>query len=127
MTDPHATDPHATDPHPTEFTVTAHRGTSTLTVRVTGELDYDTSDEFLDTVTDHLARRPALHEVRLDFRDLQWIDSSGLSALLMIHRRAVATDVLLHLDNRPDFLNRMLDITNVLDHLTSATLPPPAR
>ncbi|MEV6837257.1 STAS domain-containing protein [Streptomyces sp. NPDC051133] len=113
---------------PTEFTVAAQCAPPTLTVRITGELDYDTADELVDSVTFHLSRNSALlRAVRLDFAELTWIDSSGLSALLMIHRRTSAIGAVLHLDNRPGFLERMLQITNVLDHLASPTAAPPAQ
>ncbi|MEU7424949.1 STAS domain-containing protein [Streptomyces sp. NPDC040750] len=99
------------------LTVTAHRQRRTLTVRVRGELDYDTVDELLDTVTHQLSSDAPLRDVRLDFSDLTWIDSSGLSALLMIHRHADAVGATLRLDHRPALLDRVLRITNVQDHL----------
>ncbi|MFF5637078.1 STAS domain-containing protein [Streptomyces sp. NPDC012825] len=104
---------------PTRFTVTFHHEPPALTVRVTGELDYDTGDELLAAVTEHLPRATALRGMRMDFRDLSWIDSSGLSALLMIHRRTSAAGLTLRLDHRPDFLDRLLRLTNVMDHLTA--------
>ncbi|MEU5593307.1 STAS domain-containing protein [Streptomyces sp. NPDC020298] len=109
-----------TDPQTTEFAVTVLHEPTTLTVRVAGDLDYDTSDDLIGTVVEHLAAGGARpHGVRMDFRHLTWIDSTGLSALLMIHRRTAAAGVTLHLDNRPDVLERMLRLTNVLDHLTA--------
>ncbi|WP_333778299.1 STAS domain-containing protein [Streptomyces sp. IBSBF 3136] len=108
---------------PSEFTLGFDHAPATLTVRVAGELDYDTSDDLLEAVIGRLtAEQAPLRDVRLDFSELTWIDSSGLSALLMIHRRASALGATLHLDNRPNVLERMLHITNVLDHLTA---PPP--
>lgn len=109
-----------TNLQPPQFTVTADREPPTLTVRVAGELDYDTSGEFVDAVVRELSGATALRDVRLDFRDLVHIDSSGLSALLMIHRHTSAAGTILHLDHRPKFLERMLELTNVLDHLTAS-------
>ncbi len=57
--------------------------------------------------------------MRMDLRDPSWIDSSGLSALLMIHRRTSAVGPTLRLDHRPDFLDRLLRLTDVMDHLTA--------
>ncbi|MFJ4811651.1 STAS domain-containing protein [Streptomyces longwoodensis] len=108
-----------TDLHSDEFVLTVLRDPATLTVRVSGELDYDTSDDLLRAVVEHLTEPCGFRDVRLDFRDLRYIDSTGLSALLMIHRRTSAAGALLHLDHRPDFLERMLTMTNVLDHLTA--------
>ncbi|MFH8798227.1 STAS domain-containing protein [Streptomyces sp. NPDC017936] len=113
---------------PTEFTLVVRREAATLTVCVSGELDYDTCDELIDATTENLTGdEPPPRAVRLDFRDLTWIDSSGLSALLMIHRRTSAVGAVLHLDHRPDFLERMLHVTNVLDHLTGRATPVEAR
>ncbi|MGV9255194.1 STAS domain-containing protein [Streptomyces sp. NPDC003697] len=98
-----------------------------VTVRVVGDLDYDTGDELVDVVTEHLARSgsagAACRDLRLDFAGLTWVDSMGLAALLMIRRRTGAAGVTLHLDNRPDFLDRLLGVTNTYDHLTEAAAP----
>ncbi|MFF9896674.1 STAS domain-containing protein [Streptomyces longispororuber] len=104
---------------PYEFSLSIHPEPGSLTVRLAGDLDYDTSDDLVDAVTEHMAAHARLYDVRLDFRELTWIDSAGLSALLMIRRRTGAAGVTLHLDNRPTVLNRLLDMTNVLDHLTA--------
>ncbi|GHE41598.1 sulfate transporter [Streptomyces longispororuber] len=104
---------------PFEFSLSIHREPGALIVRLAGDLDYDTSDDLVDAVTEHMAAHPRLADVRLDFHELTWIDSAGLSALLMIRRRTGAAGVTLHLDNRPTVLNRLLDMTNVLDHLTA--------
>ncbi|MDF3301530.1 STAS domain-containing protein [Streptomyces tropicalis] len=109
-------------PGPFDVTVVESAPTA-LTVHVSGDLDYDTSEELVELVTRHLTRvGPAgeWEDLRLDFAELTWLDSMGLSALLMIRRRTGAARVTLHLDNRPDFLDRMLDVTNTYDHLTEA-------
>ncbi|MFE0508832.1 STAS domain-containing protein [Streptomyces sp. NPDC058964] len=104
---------------PSEFTLVVRREPTTLTVHVGGELDYDTSDDLVDAVTENLTGdQTPPRAVHLDFSALTWIDSSGLSALLMVHRRTSTLGATLHLDNRPDVLERMLRLTNVLDHLT---------
>ncbi|MFF4169533.1 STAS domain-containing protein [Streptomyces sp. NPDC001744] len=102
-----------------EFTLGIVRKSTSLYVSVGGEFDYDTCDELVDAVTEHLSAGGApLRDVRLGFGGLTHIDSSGLAALLLIHRRVSARGAALHLDDRPDFFERMLRITNVLDHLT---------
>ncbi|MEW2134165.1 STAS domain-containing protein [Streptomyces sp. NPDC005435] len=105
---------------PSEFTLTFRREPATLIVMIGGELDHDTSNDLLDEVGQELtACRPFPRDVRLEFGELEHIDSSGLTALLMIHRRTSALGATLHLDNRPPHLERMLRLTNVLDHLTA--------
>ncbi|WP_236653744.1 STAS domain-containing protein [Streptacidiphilus melanogenes] len=91
-----------------------------MTVHINGELDFDTCSGLTDTVITALASNDKpLWQVRLDFSSLACIDSSGLSALLMIHRRTSALGATLYLDNPPPSMQRMLRITNVWDHLTA--------
>ncbi|MEU2335478.1 STAS domain-containing protein [Streptomyces sp. NPDC006654] len=109
-----------TDFRPTEFAVTVVHEPATLSVRVCGELDFDTGDDLIDIVVAHLTVGSAPpEEVRVDFHGLTWIDSTGLAALLMVHRRTSAVGATLRLDNRPEVLERVLRLTNVLDHLTT--------
>ncbi|MEU2778564.1 STAS domain-containing protein [Streptomyces sp. NPDC007162] len=110
-----------TDFPPTEFAVTVVHEPATLSVRVCGELDHDTGDDLIDIVVEHLGDGDPPHEVRVDFHGLTWIDSTGLAALLMVHRRTRAVGATLRLDNRPEVLDRVLRLTNVLDHLTAGT------
>ncbi|TWV31514.1 STAS domain-containing protein [Streptomyces misionensis] len=108
---------------PAEFSVEITEHPASCTVRIAGELDYDTSDELVEAVVGHLRGRPHTGEVRLDFTGLTWIDSSGLSALLMIHRATSALGAALRLDNRPGFLDHRLRLTDILDHLTGPVTP----
>ncbi|MFF8637986.1 STAS domain-containing protein [Streptomyces pilosus] len=95
-------------------------GTATLTVRVSGELDDACGAELTAVVVTHLSGPASSRTVRLDFRELVGVDALGLAALLMIRRHTSAARAVLHLDNRPAVLERLLRQTNVLDHLTAA-------
>ncbi|MFE1440574.1 STAS domain-containing protein [Streptomyces sp. NPDC058739] len=109
---------------PVEFTLNVRREPTVLTITIGGELDHDTSDDLLSKAGEQLtAGRTPPGDVRLDFHDLAYIDSSGLTALLMIHRRTSALGATLHLDNRPAHLERLLQLTNVLGHLTAPPTP----
>ncbi|GAA3142372.1 STAS domain-containing protein [Streptomyces rameus] len=101
--------------------LTVTQGARELTVGIAGDLDLDTADHLIDTVVEHLARHPEVHGVRLDFAELSWIDSVGISALLMVHRRVRAVGGALYLENRPAPLERLLRQTCTLDHLTART------
>ncbi|ARQ67554.1 STAS domain-containing protein [Streptomyces marincola] len=94
-----------------------------VSITITGDLDYDTSDELLATAERQLERRPAPRHLRLDCARLAGCDSAGLSILLMIRRRADVTGTRLHLDNRPAALERVLGITGTLAHFTDAPAP----
>jgi anti-sigma B factor antagonist len=56
-----------------------------VVVTVTGELDFGTAPGFLDTTQPLLA---AGRTVTLDLTDLTFCDSSGLGALVRLHKRA---------------------------------------
>lgn len=114
-----------TNPHPPLLDLEVDQGPDGVVVRVEGDLDYETHRELVDTVTPLLApdadaarQRPA-DVVRLDFAGLRCVDSSGLSALLLLHRRADAAGVRLVLQARPDALERVLVVTGTLGHLTA--------
>ncbi|MFF9091358.1 STAS domain-containing protein [Streptomyces sp. NPDC014991] len=112
-----------TEHAPTELSLEITGRPAVWTVHIAGELEYDTSDDLVDTVVGHLRRHPRPSVVRLDFRGLTWIDSSGLSALLMVHRYTSSLGADLRLDNRPGFLDHRLELTDILEHLTRP-LPP---
>ncbi|MGE2715973.1 STAS domain-containing protein [Mycolicibacterium litorale] len=98
------------------------------TVRIAGELDAQTTDEFVATATRLLETHSALRALRLDCAGLTFCDSVGLSGLLLIERRTSGAGVDLYLDNRPTYFERILDITGILEYLTTRTTvsTPPA-
>ncbi|SBT39508.1 STAS domain-containing protein [Micromonospora auratinigra] len=53
-------------------------------LRLTGELDFDTAPELIAAAAD--LRRDGCQELQLDFDGIALCDSSGLSALVVIHR-----------------------------------------
>jgi anti-anti-sigma factor len=57
-----------------------------------------------------------MSDLHLDFSELTFLDSAALSGLLMVHRRTSHAGVALHLDHRPQFLDRVLQVTGLFDH-----------
>ncbi|SHM89769.1 STAS domain-containing protein [Actinacidiphila paucisporea] len=100
-------------PIPPPFTVTVECGRSSACFHLAGDLDYNVGDTVVQQARRHLVDHPGLHDLRLDCAELTFCDSVGVSSLLMIHRHAGAHSVRLHLDNRPPFLQRLLDITGL--------------
>ncbi|SEU30899.1 STAS domain-containing protein [Nonomuraea wenchangensis] len=88
-----------------------------LRVAVGGDLDFTTAGELLTTVAAALDGG-SLTDVHLDCGGLRICDSSGLSALLTVHRHAAAAGARLHLDERPPTLDRLLDVSGTYEHLT---------
>ncbi|WP_329459314.1 STAS domain-containing protein [Streptomyces sp. NBC_01497] len=110
-----------TFPYPV-LTISAERTQRGVLLRLAGELDYESAGELLDAVRAHL---PGIGPdgLRLDCGELTACDSTGLSVLLMSRRLTTAAGVALHLDNRRPPLQRMLEITGTLAHLTVSAAP----
>ncbi|OBI31071.1 STAS domain-containing protein [Mycobacterium sp. E2238] len=89
-------------------------------VQVSGDLVYETVDAMVDAAGQLLGRHPALANLHLDLSGLAFCDSAGLSALLLVHRHSCQAGVRLHLDHRPRFLDRILDVTGTFEHLVTA-------
>lgn len=84
-------------------------------IRITGDLDYETSDDLVEVATRLLAQN-GLSDLHLDFSETAFLDSAALSGLLLLHRRTSEAGVALHLDNRPQFLDRVLQVTGLFNH-----------
>lgn len=95
-----------------------HPAPGVIRLRLTGALDFDTAEDLLRTVRHHLRARPAPTAYELDCSGLTACDSTGLSTLLMAHRLTEEAAVPLPLTHRPAFLDRLLDLTGTLNHLT---------
>ncbi|MGV0714236.1 STAS domain-containing protein [Mycolicibacterium sp. XJ662] len=102
-----------------KLTVTQDLSTRSARIDITGDLDYGHTGRLLNTVSELLSAETSWQELHLNFAELTFIDSTGLSALFQVHRKASAVGARLFLDDRPAHLDRILDITGVLEHLTS--------
>ncbi|MDY6999367.1 MAG: STAS domain-containing protein [Actinomycetota bacterium] len=98
--------------------LTVDTTTHSATVRLAGDLDFTTTGEFVTAIHRLLDEHPGLRRLHLDCAGLSFCDSAGLSGLLLVHRRTCADGLELHLDHRPAQLDRVLDVTGVLEHLT---------
>ncbi|CAM5675973.1 hypothetical protein SAVIM338S_07176 [Streptomyces avidinii] len=77
------------------------------------------ADGLLEGVTRLLADRSDLRDLYLHCGNVTTVDSTGLSALLMIRRHTDSAEVHLHIVDRPTCLERILVITGTLAHLTA--------
>ncbi|MGY5036621.1 STAS domain-containing protein [Streptomyces sp. 900116325] len=111
-----------TTPPPDGLRLTTVDTEDRVRIELDGDLDHYTADLLVNEATAQLSARPGLRNLHLHCGGLGVIDSTGLSALLMINRRTAAVGVRLHLEDRPANLDRLLHLTGTLDHLTA---PPP--
>lgn len=102
------------------FSVTTTKTGQSACVRVTGDLDYETADEVVEAASQLLARQVDLIDLHLDFSGLTFLDSAALCGLLLLHRRTTQSGVQLHLDHRPEFLDRVLQVTGLRGHFTAS-------
>ncbi|MGM1063047.1 STAS domain-containing protein [Saccharothrix sp. Mg75] len=94
---------------------------TTARVVASGDLTYDNGDLLRDAVADLLAgHRPA--RLHVDCAALTFCDSFGLSVLLDARRTAEGAATALVLDNRPAWLDRLLQRTGTYDYLVPEDL-----
>jgi anti-anti-sigma factor len=86
----------------------------TAVLRLVGEVDLAVVDQFVAGVRGCLAD-PDARAVQLDFREVTFIDSSGLGALVLIRREAAQRAKPLSLVNVSPATSRLLQITGLHD------------
>ncbi|MGW5399369.1 STAS domain-containing protein [Streptomyces sp. NPDC003952] len=91
----------------------------TVRIELHGDFDYERADDLLDAVVRILADRTGLKDLHLHCGNLTAVDSTGLSTLLMIRRHTDVAGVQLHIVDRPVCLDRILELTGTLPHLTA--------
>ena len=101
------------------FSVTIAKTGRSACVRVTGDLDYESADEVVEAASRLLAQEVGLLDLHLDLSGLTFLDSAALSGLLLLHRRTTQSGVQLHLDHRPAFLDRVLQVTGLHSHFAA--------
>jgi anti-anti-sigma factor len=98
------------------YTLTITSAARSTSVRITGDLDYQTTDDFVAVASQLLAQQHTVRDLHLDFSELAFLNSAALSGLLILYRRTSQAGVALHLDHRPPFLDRVLQVTGLFDH-----------
>lgn len=80
-------------------------------VVVAGELDIAVADTFIDRCRQALAG--ADDAIELDLGGVTFIDSTGIGALVRIHREATADGTSVRLTHLPRQVSRVLDLTGL--------------
>ena len=108
----------------TDFRVDVRREPQATVLTISGELDLASSpvlEERLDEVFGSDS-----DVVILDLRDLDFMDSTGLSVLVKAHQAAEAGDRQLCLVKGPPQVQRLLSLTGVADRLRVLDAPEDA-
>lgn len=102
------------------LTLTSDTTSRSAILHIAGDVDYTTAAALVEAAERLLSEHPVLRNLHLDCAQMTLCDSAGISGLIQIHQRTSAAGVHLHLDRRPKFFERILDITGILEHLTAA-------
>jgi anti-sigma B factor antagonist len=103
------------------FTVHLQQRSDATLIVVSGELDIASAPE-LEQALDQV--RPELTKlVVVDLRELQFMDSTGLSIIVRAHQRLAEHGCELTLTEGPPQVQRLLDLTGVADRLRLGSEP----
>jgi anti-sigma B factor antagonist len=103
------------------FTVQLQPRSDATLIVVSGELDIASAPE-LEQALDQI--RPELTKlVVVDLRGLKFMDSTGLSIIVLAHQRLSKYDCELTLVKGPPQVQRLLDLTGVADRLRVGAEP----
>jgi anti-sigma B factor antagonist len=91
----------------------------TATVRFAGELDVEMADE-MRTRLDEALRRPGVTTILVDLSGAEFVDSTGLGALVAAYNKATAAGQVLRVVDIPSRVERLFAITGTLTLLTGA-------
>jgi anti-sigma B factor antagonist len=95
-------------------------------IALRGELDL-TGTVALEPELDRLVERADVEVVALDFRELDFLDSSGLRLVMRADQRLQATGRRLALVRGPEAVQRVFDITRMSDRLDFVDAPEQVR
>ena len=103
------------------FRVEVRNAADTVVISVSGELDLASSPA-LEEELERVAQSDA-QVVVVDLRNLEFMDSTGLSVLVRAHQRAEENGRRLGLVNGSQQVQRLLTLTGVADRLMLTDVP----
>jgi anti-sigma B factor antagonist len=103
------------------FNVETHDRNQAVVIGVTGELDLASSPALERELERGVASQAEV--VVVDLRQLDFMDSTGLSVLVRAHQRATENGKRFGVVRGPQQVQRLLSLTGVADRLTLADSP----
>jgi len=100
------------------LSVETHEGAQAVVIGVTGELDLASSPALEHELERGAAAQAGL--VIVDLRNLEFMDSTGLSVLVRAHQRATENGQRFGVVKGPQQVQRLLSLTGVADRLNLA-------
>jgi anti-sigma B factor antagonist len=102
------------------LTLASRRDGDDLVIALAGELDPHTAPQLEQAIAEGLAG-PAPTRLVLDVSELGFMDSSGLRVIIKAHQELEAVGASLVLRSPTDTVLRLLEITDLRNHLTVET------
>lgn len=103
------------------FKVDVHDARQAVVIDVRGELDLASSPALEQELESSAVTSASL--VIVDLRELEFMDSTGLSVLVRAHQRAVESGQRFAVVRGPQQVQRLLSLTGVAERLTLADSP----
>jgi len=103
------------------FSVETLDGSEAVVIGVSGELDLASSPALEQELERGAASRAGI--VIVDLRNLEFMDSTGLSVLVRAHQRATESGQRFGVVRGPQQVQRLLSLTGVADRLNLADSP----
>jgi anti-anti-sigma factor len=103
------------------FEVEAHTSTHAAVLVVSGELDLASSSALEEQLAQ--AEQAGVQLVIVDLRELEFIDSTGLSVLIKAHQQAEASGRRFAVVKGPSQVQRLLGLTGLEERLTLIDSP----
>ena len=103
------------------FKVDVHDNQKAVVIDVRGELDLASSPALEQELETSAVISASL--VIVDLRELEFMDSTGLSVLVRAHQRAIESGQRFAVVKGPQQVQRLLSLTGVADRLTLADSP----
>jgi anti-sigma B factor antagonist len=107
----------------TEFGIERFDDTVQVHLRLKGDLDLYTSPEFDDALV--AVEGEKWPTIVLDLRELEFLDSMALRLIMRTHARAQQDGRRLVLVRGPEFIDRVLELSGLSEHLELVDEPPP--
>ena len=105
--------PPVDDAEPAKLQIRVQNVDGFAVVRLTGEIDLSNATR----LQDQLSLLVEQSHVVVDLSEVTFIDSTGLSALIVSHRRATTAQTGLHLGGATGTVQRLLELTQLDRHL----------
>jgi len=105
----------------TQFRVEVREEGQGTVIALSGELDLASSPALEDALERVLSSDAKI--VVIDLRELEFMDSTGLSILVRAHQTAEEQELALHLVNGPPQVQRLLSLTGVGERLSLIDAP----